>query len=302
MNRRHVISAALTGPLAAIAASPLQAAPHRIADRRAPEIHARDGVRLFHRDWGEGPAIIFAGSWALTSEMWAYQVACLSERGFRCIAYDRRGHGRSDVPAAGYDMDTFADDLASVIERLNLRDVVLVGHSTGGAEIVRYLGRHGTSRVRMVVLLAPVTPYLLKTPDNPTGAPQAAFDASMAQWAKDFPKWATDNTAPFVTPQTSPAMVRWLFDQLVSTPVPVAIATMRAVIARDLRPDLAKIDKPTLVIHGDKDVSAYLEMTGRPTAAGIKGAELKVYEGAPHGLFITHMDRLNHDLEMFIRA
>ncbi|MGZ6050009.1 MAG: alpha/beta fold hydrolase, partial [Phenylobacterium sp.] len=280
----------------------VQAAQQRLAAERRTEIHAKDGTRLFHRDWGEGPAIVFAGSWALTSEMWAYQVAHLSERGFRCIAYDRRGHGRSDAPAGGYDMDTFADDLFSVIETLGLRDVALVGHSTGGAEIVRYLGRHGSSRVSKVVLLAPVTPYLLKTADNPLGAPQAAFEANMAQWARDFPKWAADNTTPFFTPQTSPAMIRWVFDQLVSTPVPVAIATMRAVIARDLRPDLARIDKPTLVIHGDKDVSAYLEMTGRPTAAGIKGAVLKVYAGAPHGLFVTHMDQVNRDIEAFIRA
>ncbi len=302
MNRRHILTAALTGPLAATAATPLQAAPHRIAELRAPEVHAKDGARLFHRDWGEGPPVLFAASWALSSEMWAYQVAHLSERGFRCIAYDRRGHGRSDTPAHGYDMDTFADDMASVIEQLNLRDVVLVGHSTGGAEIVRYLGRHGTSRVRKVVLLAPVTPYLLKTADNPVGAPQAVFDATTAQWTKDFPKWVADNTDPFFTPQTSPAMKTWLADQLVATPVPVAIATARAVPAKDLRPDLAKIDKPTLVIHGDKDVSAYLEMTGRPTAAGIRGAELKVYEGAPHGLFVTHMERVNRDLEAFIRV
>jgi len=302
MNRRHILSAALMGPLAATAAHPLRAAPHGLPARRPAEIRARDGVRLFHRDWGEGPPVVFAASWALSSEMWAYQVAHLSERGVRCVAYDRRGHGRSEAPSGGYDMDSFADDLASVIEQLNLRDVVLVGHSMGGAEIVRYLGRHGTSRVRKVVLLAPVTPYLLKTPDNPIGAPQAAFDASISQWARDFPRWVADNTDPFFTPQTSPAMKAWLAEQLVATPVPVAIATMRAVIARDLRPDLPRIDKPTLVIHGDKDVSAYLEMTGRPTAAGIRGAELKVYEGAPHGLFVTHMDRVNHDLEAFIRV
>ena len=299
MDRRSILTTALAAPIigAALAGRPAEAAPRRVS-----EIRTADGVRLFHRDWGEGPAVVFAASWALSSEMWAYQVAHLSDAGFRCIAYDRRGHGRSDVPAGGYDMDTFADDLSTVIEQLGLRDVVLVGHSTGGAEVLRYMGRHGTARVRKAVLIAPVTPYLLKTADNPHGAPKAYFDASMAQWARDFPKWADDNKAPFFTPQTSPAMQAWLFNQLVATPAPVAIATMRAVIGKDLRPDLAKVDRPTLVMHGDKDASAILDITGRPTAAGIRGAELKVYPGAPHGLFVTHMDQVNRDLEAFVRG
>ncbi|HEY2750562.1 alpha/beta hydrolase [Phenylobacterium sp.] len=300
MNRRDILTTTLAAPL--VGATGLRAHPARAASRRATEIRTREGVRLFHRDWGEGPAILFAASWALSSEMWAYQVAHLSDAGFRCIAYDRRGHGRSDIPASGYDMDTFADDLATVIDALDLRDVVLVGHSTGGAEVVRYLGRHGTTRVRKVVLMAPVTPYLLQTPDNPTGAPQAYFEASIAEWAKDFPKWADDNSAAFVTPETSKGMIAWLYDQLIATPVPVAAATMRAVIRKDLRPDLGKIDRPTLVLHGAKDVSAPIEITGRPTAAGIRGAQLKVYEDAPHGLFVTHMAQVNRDLEAFIRA
>jgi pimeloyl-ACP methyl ester carboxylesterase len=192
--------------------------------------------------------------------------------------------------------------MATVIETLELRDVVLVGHSTGGAEVVRYMGRHGTSRVKKAVLMAAVTPCLLARPDNPNGAPQAYFDATTAQWAKDFPKWVDDNTQPFFTPQTSPGMIAWLRDQLVATPVSVATATMRAVVAKDLRPDLARIDRPTLVMHGTKDVSAPIDMTGRPTAAGIRSAELKVYEGAPHGLFVTHMGQVNHDLEAFAQA
>lgn len=299
MNRRSVVTSALAAPIigAALAGRPADAQTRRIS-----EIRTRDGVRLFHRDWGEGPAVVFASSWALTSEMWAYQVACLSERGLRCVAYDRRGHGRSDVPAGGYDMDTFADDLATVIEALGLRDVVLVGHSVGGAEVIRYLGRHGSSRVRKIALIAPLTPYVLQSADNPNGAPQAYFDATWRQWASDFPKWVEDNKAPFFTPQTSPGMVEWLADQLKSTSAPVAIATSRGAVAKDLRPDLAKIDRPTLVIHGTKDASAPIDLTGRPTAAGIRGAELKVYEDAPHGLFITHMDQVNRDLEAFIRA
>ncbi len=303
MQRRQMLAAGFG--LATLAASTggggAQAAA-RPTPRRVDEIRAKDGMRLFHRDWGEGPAIVFAASWAISSEMWAYQVAHLSDAGFRCIAYDRRGHGRSDAAATGYDMDTFADDLGSVLEALDLHDVILVGHSLGGAEVVHYLGRHGSGRVRKAVLMAPVTPYLLNTPDNPIGAPQAYFDATMAQWAQDFPKWAYDNTPPFFTPETSPGMVAWLRDLLLATPVTVATATMRAVIAKDLRPDLAKIDRPVLVMHGTKDASANIDMTGRPTAAGIQGATLKVYEDAPHGLFVTHMAQVNHDLEAFIRA
>ncbi|RAK60582.1 alpha/beta hydrolase [Phenylobacterium hankyongense] len=297
MHRRDILISG--GALAAGAAVATRPAA---ADHRPATLRTRDGVQLFHRDWGEGPAVVFAASWALTSEMWAYQVAHLSERGFRCIAYDRRGHGRSDVPGRGYDMDTLADDLGAVIEGLGLRDVALVGHSMGGAEVIRYLGRHGSGRVRKVALVAAAAPYLLQTPDNPYGAPQAYFDARLADWARDFPKWVADNRAPFFTPQTSPAMSDWLVDQLVSTPVPVAMATFRAMLARDLRPDLARVDRPTLILHGDKDASAPLEITGRRLAAGIPGARLKVYPGAPHGLFVTHMEQVNADLEAFLRA
>ncbi|MET0271812.1 MAG: alpha/beta hydrolase [Phenylobacterium sp.] len=297
MLRRHVLTAALAAPLAVAAVRPAQAAP-----RRNIEVRARDGVRLFHRDWGEGRPVVFAASWGLNSEMWAYQVAELSEHSLRCIAYDRRGHGRSEMRSEGYDMDTLADDLAAVIEGLDLKDVVLVGHSMGGAEVIHYLGRHGTSRVGKVALLAPSAPYLTKTADNPYGIAPAYFEASIARWRADFPKWSMDNQPPFFTPQTSPEMKAWLTDQMLSTPVPVLIAAFRALVAKDLRPDLARVDRPTLILHGDKDASALLEITGRRVAAGIRGAELKVYEGAPHGLFVTHMDRVNADLLRFIRA
>jgi non-heme chloroperoxidase len=299
MLRRDILTSALTVPVfgAAMAtARPAQAAPRRA------EIRARDGVRLFHRDWGEGAPVVFAASWALTSEMWAYQVAHLSESGARCISYDRRGHGRSDVASSGYDMDALADDLAAVIEQLALSDVTLVGHSMGCAEIIHYLGRHGSARVKRVALLAPAAPYLVRAADNPYGAPRAYFDARMAEWAKDFPKWAADNKAPFFTPQTSPAMTEWLMDQMLETPLPVVIASFKALLGTDVRPDLARIDKPTLILHGTKDASAPLEITGARVAAGVKGAELRVYDGAPHGLFVTHMDQVNRDLEAFIKA
>lgn len=298
MNRRDILTSGLAaGTVAAIAARPAAAQP------KAPAtIRAEDGTRLFHRDWGEGRPVVFASSWALTSEMWAYQVAHLSEAGFRCIAFDRRGHGRSDAPAHGYDMDTLADDIAAVIDQLGLKQVDLVAHSMGGSEVARYIGRHGAGRVRKVALVAPAGPCLVQKPDNAFGAPQAYFDARIAEWRADFPKWARENQAPFFTPSTSQPMQEWLIAQMLSTPTPVAIAAFQALVRADVRPDLAKIDRPTLVLHGDRDASAPLDITGRRFAAGIKGAELKVYAGAPHGIFVTHMEQVNRDLETFLRA
>ncbi len=294
MNRRNILTAGLAA--GAAAASPVVAAPRH----RPAVILARDGTRLFHRDWGEGRPVVFVSSWALSSEMWAYQVARLSEQGLRCIAFDRRGHGRSDAPSDGYDMDTLADDLAAVIDGLGLKDVALVGHSMGGAEAIRYLARHGSAKVSRVVLLAAVGPNVVQGPDNPYGAPMAYHQATMAAWARDFPAWATANEAAFFTPETSAAMRAWLVDQMLETPAPVAIATFKALIGRDLRPDLPRIDRPTLVIHGDRDVSAPLAATGERLAAGIRSARLEVYAGAPHGLFVTHMDRVNRDLATFL--
>ena len=298
MNRRDILTSGLAaGTVAALATRPAAAQP-----RRAPVIRAKDGTVLFHRDWGEGRPVVFVSSWATPGEMWAYQVAHLSEVGFRCISFDRRGHGRSDVPASGYDMDTFADDLAAVIDGLGLKDVDLVTHSMGGEEAARYLARHGTGRVRKVAMLAPAGPCLTQRPDNPYGAPRAVFDARIAEWKADFPKWVRANQAPFFTPQTSQPMQEWLVAQLLTTPTAVAIATFRALAEADVRPDLGRIDRPTLILHGDRDASAPLEITGRRFAAGIRGAELRVYPGAPHGLFVTHMDQVNRDLEAFLRG
>lgn len=299
MNRRDILTSTFAaGTVAAVAAAtrPAQAAS------RPQVIRAKDGTMLFHRDWGEGRPVVFVSSWALTSEMWAYQVAHLADAGFRCIAFDRRGHGRSDIPAGGYDLDTLADDLAAVIDQVGAKQVDIVAHSMGGSETARYLARHGTAKVRRVALLAPAGPCLAQKADNPYGAPRAYFDARMAEWKADFPKWTRDNQAPFFTPTTSTAMQEWLIAQMLSTPTPVAIAAFRALVDGDVRGDLARNDRPTLILHGDKDASAPLEITGRRFAAGIRGAELKVYPGAPHGLFVTHMETVNRDLEAFLTA
>jgi pimeloyl-ACP methyl ester carboxylesterase len=265
-------------------------------------VRTADGVNLFVRDWGEGRPVLFLHSWAMAGGMWGYQAADLSDRGLRCLAYDRRGHGRSDVPAAGYDMDTFADDLAAVIEQLDLHDLVLVGHSMGCGEILRYVARHGTKRLNRIAFLAPATPFALHTANNPSGAPQAVFDQMWAAWARDFPRWVEENKEPFFTAETSPQMADWLIRMLLETPPQVAIATHRAMVKADLRGDLAAVDRPTLILHGDSDASAPVELTGHPTAAGIRGATLKVYPGAPHGLFVTHLDQVNRDLLAFARG
>jgi pimeloyl-ACP methyl ester carboxylesterase len=220
----------------------------------------------------------------------------------RCVAFDRRGHGRSPDPGRGYDMDTLADDLAAVLEQLDLRNVTLVGHSMGGAEVIRYLARHGSGRVRQVVLLAPAAPCLTTSADNPYGLPAAAHEQIRQTWIRDFPKWVADNAAAFYTPDTSPEMVAYGQRMILECPLPVVLACNRALAAADLRADCAKVTVPTLVIHGDADRSAPLEITGKRVAALIPGARLEVLPGAPHGLFTTHAEAINARIGEVVRS
>ncbi len=224
----------------------------------------------------------------------------LANRGLRCIAYDQRGHGRSSDPGRGYDYDTLSDDLAAVLEHFDARGTTLVGHSMGCGVIARYLTRNGPGRVARIVLVAPTLPLLLKTPNNPQGADPAAIDRLHALWRRDFPSWLADNARPFFTPETSPAMVQWGVDMCLQASLKALIECNRADMETDFRKELPRISLPSLIIHGDKDVSAALELTGRRTAALIPGSRLVVYEGAPHGLMLTHGDRLNADLLGFI--
>lgn len=266
---------------------------------RAPYVETADGTTLYYKDWGGGRPVVFVAAWALNSDMWQYQMAPMAARGLRCVAYDRRGHGRSSQPGDGYDYDTLADDLAAVIDHLDLSNAVLVGHSMAGGEVVRYLTRHGSARVSRIVLIAPTTPYMLKTADNPNGVPEEFINQTRAQWSIDFPKWLRDNARPFFVPETSPAMMDWVFGLTMQTSLKAALDCNYAMVHTDFRPELPKITIPTLIIQGDKDVSAPLEMTGRPTAEMIAGSQLKVYQGAPHGLMFTHIARLNADLIEF---
>lgn len=263
-------------------------------------VAAKDGTRLHCRDWGAGAPVVFVHSWALDARMWDYQIAFLGERGHRCIAYDRRGHGRSDMAPGGYDADTLADDLAAVIEAHDLHGVTLVAHSMGGGEVVRYLARHGSARVGRIVLLAPTLPFILKTPDNPEGIDGAMIEAVRDIWRQDFPHWIAANQRPFVTGETSAAMIEWLTLMMYGCPLPVALACNRTLVETDFRPDCGRVDVPALLIHGDRDASAPLPVTGARAAALIPGCDFRLYEGAPHGLFVTHMERVNADILGFI--
>jgi non-heme chloroperoxidase len=289
MHRRELLTTFATAGAAATATMTsgerTLAASDSGAARRPhpPYIESHDGTRLYWREWGSGAPVMFVHSWCMQSDMWGYQFATLGERGMQCIAYDRRGHGRSDQPATGYDYDTLADDMASVIEALDLHDLTLVGHSMGAAEIVRYLTRHGSARVRRIVLLSPVLPFLTQTADNPFGAPADMFDALRATWRADFPKWVADNTAPFFTPETSPALMTWAAEMLLATSLPIAIACNRTMTEADFRAELPRLAVPTLLIHGDKDASAPLEITGKRVAQLIPDCRFKLYEGAAHG-------------------
>jgi non-heme chloroperoxidase len=265
-----------------------------------PFIKAKDGVQLYWHDFGEGAPMLFLNSLGCGSQMWDYQIPTFAEAGFRCICFDRRGHGRSDQPAAGYDLDTFADDVAMLIDELDLSGLTVVTHSMAGGEAIRYLTRHGSGRVARLILLAPTTPKLLKSEDNPNGAPKENFEALRAQWKRDYPKWVADNLAPFFIPETSPAMMRWGAN-LLQISIPIALACNRAMVEADFRAEMRRVEVPTLLIHGDRDRSAPIELTARPSAALIPGCRFLTYEGAPHGLMFTHMDRLHADILQFMR-
>jgi non-heme chloroperoxidase len=275
-----------------------------------PFIETNDHTSLHYRDWGTGLPVVFLSSWAVSSPMWESQMLPLSKRGLRCIAYDRRGHGRSDDPGRGYDFDTLADDLAKVLTHLDLRKVTLVGHSMGCAEIARYLSRHGTSRIARTILISTMTPFLLQTPENPEGAPRSIVEANVTALLADRPRYfASAVIKLFGLGSRSPApdlvSPEWIHHWLQLTAecsIKAALECLHAFCETDLRPDMRAFTVPTLLIHGDNDQSTPLEMCGRRTAQAIPHSQLKVYEGAAHGLFQTHKERVNDDLLAFIQG
>jgi non-heme chloroperoxidase len=263
-------------------------------------IEAADGTSLYHKEWGSGRPVLFLHSWGLHSDLWQYQMIYLADRGIRCIAYDRRGHGRSSDPGHGYEIDTLADDLSAVIESLDLKEVTLVGHSLGCGEIVRYLSRHGSGRTARVVLVAPTLPFMTKTTDNPEGVDRALWDGLRARAMSDFPQVLAETVRP--TGETTQPTYEWTFRMFEQASLKALLECNRVGQQTDYRSELPKITVPTLIVHGDKDLSAPLEWTGRKTAAMIPGSRLVVYEGAPHGLMLTHVSRLNADLLAFAKG
>lgn len=308
MNRREALSSAAvaiaaSGLLPGNAGSSVTAA---IAGRRREQEHGRkpyietdDGTMLFYHDWGTGKCILFIHSICLSSQIWQYNMVPLSQQGFRCIAYDRRGHGRSMQPGNGYNYDTLADDLACVINQLDLRDLTLVGHSMGAAEIVRYLSRHGAERVARIVLVAPGLPFMLKTADNPEAQERRVFEQTFASWRRDYPKWIADGVPSFLAPEPSKAQMEWVGSLCMQASLKALVDCFHAVIETDFRREVAAIAMPALIVQGDKDTGALIDFTGRRTAQLIKGSQLKVYPGAPHGLMVTHAEHLNNDLARF---
>src|SRR5438105_14548640 len=269
-------------------------------------ITTKDGTQIYYNDWGSGQPVVFSHGWPLTADAFEDQMFFLAARGYRCIAHDRRGHGRSSQPWHGNDMDTYADDLAALVEKLDLKNAIHVGHSTGGGEVARYIGRHGTTRVAKAVLIGAVPPLMLKTPANPGGLPIDVFDGIRAGVLADRSQFFKDLTMPFYGYNRPGATVSegvrnsfWL--QGIMAGFPAAYFCIKAFSETDLTEDLKKIDVPTLIIQGDDDQIVPFADAGQLQAKLAKGAILKVYEGAPHGLCTTHKDQVNEDLFAFCK-
>lgn len=268
----------------------------------------KDGTQLYYKDWGSGPAVTFSHGWPLTSDAWESQMFFLASHGYRCIAHDRRGHGRSSQPWNGNDMDTYADDLAQLIEELDLKDITMIGHSTGGGEVARYIGRHGTKRVAKAVLMGAVTPIMLKTDANPSGIPMEVFDGFRAAYLADrsqfFLNVASGPFFGFNRPgaRVSQGLIQSWWMQGMMTGHKNAYDCIKAFSETDFTEDLKKFDVPTLILHGDDDQIVPLAASAMLAAKLVKGSTLKVYPGGTHALGDTSKDQLNADLLAFLRS
>jgi non-heme chloroperoxidase len=267
----------------------------------------RDGTSIFYKDWGSGRPVVFSHAWPLSADAFEDQMFYLASRGLRCIAHDRRGFGRSSQPWQGNDMDTYADDLAELVLKLDLQEAVHVGHSMGGGEVARYIARHGTRRVAKAVLIASATPLMLKTAANPQGLPVAVFDQLRSNLLADRSQFFKDLSLPFhgynrAGARVSDGVRDSFWRQAMVAGLPAAYFSIKAFSETDQTGDLKKFDVPTLILHGDDDQMVPLEDSGLLQSRLIEGAALKVYEGGPHGLCTTHKDQVNEDLLAFIKA
>jgi non-heme chloroperoxidase len=268
-------------------------------------ITTKDGTTIYYKDWGKGQPIVFSHGWPLSADDWDAQMLFFGEHGYRVIALDRRGHGRSTQTWDGNDMDTYADDLAALTEKLDLKDAIHVGHSTGGGEVARYIGRHGTKRVAAAVLISAVPPLMLKTEKNPGGLPQPVFDGLRAAFVADRPQFYKDITLPFYGYNRPGAKIsegvreHWWLQGMMGGAKP-HYDCIKAFSETDFTEDLKKFDVPTLVLHGDDDQIVPIGAAGLMTAKIVKNATLKVYPGFPHGMCTTHAEQINADLLAFL--
>nr|WP_322046430.1 alpha/beta hydrolase [Paraburkholderia sp. J67] len=294
-------------PAAASAASGSTAHSANGHSRSASFVKAKDGTEIYFKDWGTGTPVVFSHGWPLSADAWDPQMLFLVNQGYRVIAHDRRGHGRSGQPSAGNDMDTYADDLAAVLDALDVRNAMLVGHSTGGGEVAHYIGRHGSKRVAKAVLIGAVPPQMVKSATNPGGLPMSVFDGIRDGVAANRSQFYLDLATPFYgfnrpNAKVSQGLVQDFWRQGMQGSIKGQYECIKQFSEVDYTEDLKKMDMPTLILHGDDDQIVPIDDAARLSAKIVKHATLKVYPGAPHGMCSTHVEQVNADLLAFLKA